>query len=122
MMVPSVGHLLILALQWMRQCLAIPDTAAKVRMAFMQFTGKKGIALFVVMIIGACIVGLGSGLIVGRQFPAHHFERFGNSSYLLDTSTGKICDLLKVKVTDISKTSVDDYLASKPSDPPACEK
>ena len=88
----------------------------------MQFTGKKGIALFVVLISGACIVGFGSGLLVGRQFPAHHFERFGNSSYLLDTSTGKICDPLKVKVTDISKMSVDDYLASKPSDPPACEK
>ena len=88
----------------------------------MQFIGKKGIALFVVLISGACIVGFGSGLLVGRQFPAHQFERFGNSSYLLDTSTGKICDLLKVKVTDISKTSVDDYLASKPSDPPACEK
>jgi len=98
----------------------IPDSDLKGRTVFMQFTGKKGIALFVVLISGACIVGFGSGLLVGRQFPAHHFERFGNSSYLLDTSSGKICDPLKV--TDISKNSLDDYLASKPSDPPACEK
>jgi hypothetical protein len=107
----------------------IPDSALKGRTVFMQFTGKKGIALFVVLISGACIVGFGSGLLVGRQFPAHHFERFGNSSYLLDTSTGKICDPLKV--IDKSDNPLDvalseehkyNFFDSKPSGPPACER
>jgi hypothetical protein len=58
----------------------------------MQFAGKKGIAVFVLLISGAVVIGFGSGLFVGRQFPAHRYERFGNSPYLLDSATGKVCD------------------------------
>jgi hypothetical protein len=36
----------------------------------------------------------GSGLLLGREMPAHHFERFGNSHYLFDTATGRVCDAL----------------------------
>lgn len=54
----------------------------------MQVTTKSGILL-----AGACIVaGFGSGLLVGRQFPPHHYEKFGNTSYLLDPTTGKVCN------------------------------
>jgi len=56
----------------------------------MQFTGKRGIAVFVSVILGAGVVGFGSGLLVGRQFPAHRYEKFGNTSYLLDPTTGKV--------------------------------
>jgi hypothetical protein len=91
----------------------------------MQFTGKKGIALFVVLISGACIVGFGSGLLVGRQFPAHHYERFGNSSYLLDPATGKVCDPFKTQndPQPASKSTPDlsDLFSPKPSGPPSCE-
>jgi hypothetical protein len=58
----------------------------------MQFTGKRGIAVFVSVILGAGVVGFGSGLLVGRQFPAHRYEKFGNTSYLLDPTTGKVCN------------------------------
>jgi hypothetical protein len=61
----------------------------------MQFTGAKGITLFVAIVIIACGIGFGSGLLVGRQFPAHRFERFGNSSYLFDPTNGKVCNPFK---------------------------
>lgn len=61
----------------------------------MQFTGGKGITIFVAIIVTVCAAGFGSGLLVGRQFPAHRFERFGESWYVLDTTTGKVCNPLK---------------------------
>jgi hypothetical protein len=61
----------------------------------MQFAGKKGIALFVLLVSGAVAIGFGSGLIVGRQFPVHRFERFGETVYLLDPATGKVCNPFK---------------------------
>jgi len=89
----------------------------------MQFTGKKGIALFVVLISGACVAGFGSGLLVGRQFPAHHFERFGNSSFLLDPATGRVCDPFKApKTGNIVDDALSDARSGNPSGPPACEK
>jgi hypothetical protein len=61
----------------------------------MQFTGKKGIAIFVLSVLAAIGVGFGSGLLVGRQFPAHHYERFGETLYLFDPTTGKVCNPFK---------------------------
>ena len=61
----------------------------------MQFTGGKGITLFVALIVFSCAVGFGSGLLVGRQFPAHRFEKFGETRYLLDPTAGKLCDPFK---------------------------
>jgi hypothetical protein len=58
----------------------------------MQFVGGKGIALFIVIITGVSAVGVGSGILIGRQFPAHRFEQFGNTRYLVDSATGKICE------------------------------
>jgi hypothetical protein len=68
----------------------------------MQFAGKKGIAVFIMLISGAVAAGFGSGLLIGRQFPAHHYERFGETRYLLDSTTGKVCDIVPL-----------DYWASK---------
>lgn len=48
----------------------------------------------IVWIAGATLSGailFGAGLLVGRQFPAHHFERLQNSSYLYDSTTGHVC-------------------------------
>jgi hypothetical protein len=61
----------------------------------MQFVGGKGITLFVAIVLIACGVGFGSGLLVGRQFPVHRFERFGESRFLLDPTTGRVCDPFK---------------------------
>lgn len=61
----------------------------------MQFEGKKGIADLVILILGATALGFGCGLLVGRQFPSHRFERFGESWYVLDTTTGKACNPFK---------------------------
>jgi hypothetical protein len=33
-----------------------------------------------------------AGALVGRQFPAHRYERFGSTFYVLDVTTGIICD------------------------------
>ncbi|MDR3711170.1 MAG: hypothetical protein P4L51_00015 [Puia sp.] len=59
----------------------------------MEFTGAKGITLFAAIAVIACGVGFGSGFFIGRQFPAHRYERFGNSTYLLDSATGRVCNL-----------------------------
>lgn len=47
----------------------------------------------------------GAGLLIGRAFPAHHYERFGNYTYLFDASTGRICD------TQIDKAESDPFAA-----------
>jgi hypothetical protein len=61
----------------------------------MQFIGKSGIAVFVLLVFGAVGVGFGSGLLVGREFPAHRYERFGETLYLFDPTTGKVCNPFK---------------------------
>ena len=63
----------------------------------MHLIGAKGITLFVAIIAIASMVGFGSGILVGRQFPAHHFEKMENSHYLYDTSTGHVCDFWPTK-------------------------
>jgi hypothetical protein len=64
----------------------------------MQFEGKKGIALFIAIIAIACGIGFGSGLLLGRRFPAHSFQKFGQ--YLLDPTTGHVCDPFKDPKSD----------------------
>jgi hypothetical protein len=48
--------------------------------------------ILAVALAGSLGLGFGSGLLVGRQFPAKHYERFGTSTYLYDVSTGKLCN------------------------------
>lgn len=48
---------------------------------------KKGTGIS--LIIAAWVVGF----FVGREFPRHHFQPLGVGWVLLDTSTGKTCDL-----------------------------
>jgi hypothetical protein len=49
--------------------------------------------------VGAVAVALGIGFLAGRQFPAHHYQKFGESRFLLDTATGKVCDPMKPILT-----------------------
>ena len=59
----------------------------------MQLTSKTAVwAIVVGLALG---VGFGSGLLVGRQFPSHRFERFGESRYLMEPATGRVCDPFK---------------------------
>ncbi len=96
----------------------------------MQFAGKKGIALFILLVFTAIGIGFGSGLLVGRQFPAHHYERFGNSTYLLDSATGKVCDLGPLPAaqeaanrSDVSPQTTDFMRSLNPPNyPPPCGK
>jgi hypothetical protein len=48
-----------------------------------------------IIVVGGCAAGLGTGFLFGRYYPAHSFQRFGESRYLLDSTTGKICDPFK---------------------------
>jgi len=91
----------------------------------MQFAGKQGIAVFVLLILSAVAVGFGSGLLVGRQFPAHHYERWGDSTnYLLDTATGKVCDRGPFATAKNSEKAYgsDSLAILDPAVPPPCGK
>ncbi len=97
----------------------------------MQFAGKIGILIFVLLISIAFVVVFGSGLLVGRQFPAHHYERYGNSNYLLDSTTGRVCK--PITGSETKALSFDEVYGhpnplagdTNPNpdpDPPACNK
>ncbi len=51
--------------------------------------------VLVVVVVGSLGLGFVGGLLTGRQFPAKHYERFGESWYLLDPATGRVCNPLK---------------------------
>ena len=44
------------------------------------------------LIAAGALVGMTGGFLVGRQFPAHHYQAF-NSVMVIDTSTGEVCSL-----------------------------
>jgi hypothetical protein len=96
----------------------------------MQFTGKTGITVFALIVLAAVALGFGSGWLVGRQFPAHRFERFGETRFLLDPTTGKVCDPFKNPAGATAGPSqpgesLDEYLKqfqSSSNYPPPCGK
>jgi hypothetical protein len=90
----------------------------------MQFAGKKGIAVFFLLVSGAVVIGFGSGLLVGRQFPARRYEQFGSSLYLLDSTTGKVCNPLKdpKETSNLIAQGFGAPAAKYPDYPPACGK
>jgi hypothetical protein len=49
----------------------------------------------ILLAVAAFVLGAGVGILVGRQYPAHHFERMGDSQFMVDTTTGTTCDLTK---------------------------
>jgi hypothetical protein len=76
----------------------------------MQFTGTKGVTLFVALVVGSCAVGFGSGLVIGRHFPARTFQKYGETRYLLDSASGKLCDPFK----DPNANVIDQKLVGSP--------
>ena len=57
----------------------------------MQLSGRT-LGLCLIGSVVAVAVGFGCGFLTGRHFPIRHYEKFGATSYLLDPSTGKVCD------------------------------
>jgi hypothetical protein len=88
----------------------------------MQITGKSETALYITVIAVVCVMGFGSGFFVGRQFPAHRFEKIENSHYLYDTSTGHVCDFLPVQANQQTTpaTSFYERIASGANTLPPC--
>ncbi len=76
----------------------------------------------------ACLWFFTAGLFIGRAIPKHHFERFGNSPYLFDTSTGYVCKAVGPSTSEIidsmvpkDANPVDQAIARKNTDTiPAC--
>jgi hypothetical protein len=65
--------------------------------------------VLVYTVIGfASILLFGAGVLVGRNFPIHNFEKLPNSSYLLDSSTGKICYIDFPNPIDPSDNSIEE--------------
>jgi hypothetical protein len=53
------------------------------------------------------VLAFGAGLLTGRQFPAHHYQRFGESKYLYDVSTGKVCAPFKTPTIEQDANGVE---------------
>jgi hypothetical protein len=76
----------------------------------------------------ASVVLFASGVFVGREFPRHHFQPLReNSSFLLDTSTGRLCFLKLPNTNIVYTTNIMDQavLSSQGKTPvnfPPCEK
>ena len=85
----------------------------------MQFIGAKGMTLFVAIFLIACGAVFGAGLLVGRQFPVHNFQKFGESRFVLDPTTGKVCDPFKDPNAPPSSVVPDlsDLFGTKPAPP-----
>ncbi len=42
-----------------------------------------------------CVLVFGAGFLLGRKFPARHYDKYGSGPLLVNSSTGKICNPLK---------------------------
>jgi hypothetical protein len=69
--------------------------AFKLNLAHTLSEAKMNRSIGIVAIFLCVFLLFGSGFLVGRRFPIHHYEQFGQSVYLYDTNTGKICTTVK---------------------------
>jgi hypothetical protein len=83
---------------------------------------------FIGIAIIACIVGFGVGLLIGRQFPAYRYQKYGETRYLLDSSNGKLCDPFK-DPSDLANLmdstgpkDANGFQITRPAYPPPCGK
>ncbi len=72
-----------------------------------------------------CLILFGSGMLVGREFPSHRYEKISTGPYLLDVSTGRVCfvfldwsvdptsETLKAYSTPHTDNLIDNYLSKK---------
>ena len=49
----------------------------------------------IAIILVAAVLGGAGGFLLGRTFPAHHYEPVKEMGLFYDTSTGKLCDPIK---------------------------
>jgi hypothetical protein len=69
------------------------------------------------------VVAVLFGFFLGREFPRHHYQPLGNGWVILDTSTGKTCDLrTAAPPAPLSDTQVfgKDFKYATPSGLPYC--
>jgi len=43
-----------------------------------------------------CVLVFAAGFFIGHEFPARHYDKYGSGPLLVDSSTGKICNPLKL--------------------------
>ena len=60
----------------------------------------------------------GSGFLVGREFPVHHYERFGNGFLLYDTSTGRVCTTARCAEVNFLEQGMQGGAAPQAAPPP----
>ena len=71
-----------------------------------------------VLATGLSVVAFAGGFLTGRMFPTHHYEKFGSGPYVLDSSTGKICDPRPVP----NRTVFDELVQPVDKPVPYCQK
>ncbi len=72
----------------------------------------------------AVVAAFGAGALTGRQFPTHHYQKFGESRYVLDTTTGQVCDPVLPATNLIDGTLAGSpppgFVVDKPASVPTC--
>lgn len=70
------------------------------------------------------VVLFGAGFLIGRQFPEHHYERFGKGPFLYDSSSGRICSIIPNEPVPSGSTSDNPWglYAVNPHTYPVCGK
>ena len=94
-------------------------------------------SVYIAGTFGVALLGFGLGMLTGRQFPVHHFQRFDGTPLLFDNTNGKVCKALKSQAVDalgfpvVEPTNPDGaratenifdkaFLKPQPSDYPTC--
>lgn len=49
------------------------------------------------------VLALAGGFLLGRKFPAHHYQPWKDSNFFYDTNTGAVCDPVKNLQTGASR-------------------
>jgi hypothetical protein len=82
------------------------------------------------LVLGVALVAFPSGFLLGRQFPAHHYQVLSTESpsLLLDNATGRVCDIRPPQVKGASNSADSaalEVMGAKPVTPsgfPYCGK
>jgi len=79
--------------------------------------------------VAAFVLGLALGVLVGRQYPQHRFQPMAETKYVLDSTTGLVCNPFQDPKTNLFDQGLSQQkdangfpLAPPPSYPPACGK
>jgi hypothetical protein len=50
--------------------------------------------------IAIAIALFGAGFLTGREFPRHHYQRWAETSFMFDSSTGNLCSIVSPQTVD----------------------